>query len=103
MKGFTLIEVLIAAVILITISFSFTYLLTSGIKSIDNSKDLLMAINLAQSQMEEVRALPFDNITSIGSIVVRPISYDLLEIRLSLDWKAGKHPIELITMRSKYL
>ena len=102
MKGFTLIEVLIAALILITISFSFTYFLNTGIKSLDNSRDFIKAINLAQTQMEEIRSLPFDQITSTKFITVRPISYDLLEVKLSMDWKIGKQPIELYTMRSRY-
>ncbi len=101
-KGFTLIELLVAAIILTIMTLSFGYLFHSGINSLQNSKELLAALNSAQAQMEEIRSLPFDQIKSSQTIAVKPITYDLLEIKLTANWKEGKRPIELYTMRSKY-
>lgn len=103
-KGFALIEVLVASLLICMFAVSFTFLVASGIKQVKTSISLTGSIILAKSVMEEIRSRPFNSIFSYnnttfdngaGRIVVSSAGNDLAMITV-------KHEIELSTLRSRY-
>jgi prepilin-type N-terminal cleavage/methylation domain-containing protein len=103
-KGFTLIEVLVASLLMCVFAASFTFLVNSGIRQVNNSRQLTRSIFISKSIMEEMRSKPFDIIFSYnnsrfdsgaGSITVSPAGNGLISIKIS-------HKIELDTLRSRY-
>lgn len=107
-KAFTLIEVLVSAAILFLAAFSISYLVKADFGIINLSAKYQKALNLAQSKMEEIRSTDFPGIKNStfadnnGTTAVKPITYDLLEIKLSYNWDNKRPPIEFYTLRSKY-
>ncbi len=102
-KGFTLIEALIAAVLIAMFAASFTTLADAGIKQAKSSIELTKSVILCKNIMEEMRSrnyadlfqynnAVFDN--GSGSITVAPAGNDLVSITV-------KDKIELNTIRSK--
>lgn len=106
-RGFTLIEIIVALCLLAIIAAAFSFFFNSGIKNLLSTQEFTAALNSAQAQMEGIRAKGFEEIkdqtfdNGRGKIAVRPIAYDLLEIRLTLNWKEGRKPIEFVTARAK--
>ena len=103
-EGFTLIEVLVASILICVFTASFTFLVNSGIKQINNSRQLTRSIFIAKSMMEEMRSKPFESLFSYnnsrfdngaGFITVFPAGNDLISIKIS-------HKVELNTLRSRY-
>ena len=85
-KGFTLIEILVAGALFITIIGGFNYLLkTAGAQSRAAAK-LSAAVNLARGEMEKLRA--------------RPGTDELEAIEVTVRWDARKPPVHLISLRS---
>jgi prepilin-type N-terminal cleavage/methylation domain-containing protein len=55
-SGFSLIEVIVAMVLIGTIGAAFTGIYYTGIKASANSKQKLVALEIAQDKMEKIRA-----------------------------------------------
>ena len=103
-KGFTLIEVLVASLLICVFAASFTFLVTSGIKQVNNSRQLTRSLFIAKSMMEELKSEPYDNLFSYnnmtfdngqGRISIASMGNDLISITVG-------HKIELDTLRSRY-
>lgn len=105
MKGFTLIEVLISALVLVIVIASFTYLFRSGISLLTSAEDFNRAINALELKAEEVKALAFDNVQNQtfdkGQVDISLINPELKEIKITLNWREGREPLHLYTLRAK--
>jgi prepilin-type N-terminal cleavage/methylation domain-containing protein len=109
--GFTLVELLVAALIFLIATVAFGFALNTGKNSIESAARLSRATYLLQSKMEEIRALPFSVILPLngrsfaggkGKISVTPALADLASIKLELDWDSGKLPLKFYSLKSKY-
>ncbi len=63
-KGFTLIEILVALVLFAVGAVVFAQMQVLNVKGSSFGKDALSAITLAQQNLEELKDMPFDEITS---------------------------------------
>lgn len=112
-KGFTLVEVLIACLIVSIFAVSFVYLAADEIKRVKESKQITSPMFIAKSMMEELRGKPFGSLFSYnnesfddgrGKISVAPAGNDLVSITIkhnSAPAEAGRQ-VELNTLRSRY-
>lgn len=103
-KGFALIEILIASILICLFAASFTFMVSAGIKQVATSKQLTRSIFISKSMTEELRSKPFDSLYSYnnvtfdngeGLIVVAPKGSDLASITV-------RHKVELHTLRSRF-
>lgn len=110
-KGFTLVELLVAASLFLTAVVAFSYLLKTGIKTISDAKVLNQAVYTLQAKGEEIMATPFEDLASLngsafaqgaGKIYIAPALVDLTSAKLVLFWHPQKSPLRLYTLRSKY-
>jgi len=110
-KGFTLIEVLIAALLFLAATIGFAYLLKYGAASVAKASELNQAAYNIESKMEEIRAMNFYHLPSLngatfakgaGKIKVISVLADLTQVSLELKWDPTRLPLKLITLRSKY-
>ena len=69
------------------------------------------AIYILQSEMEEIRSMPFSDLASLnaktfaeeqGVICTTLVLADLIEIKLELAWDPKKATLQLHTLRSNY-
>lgn len=103
-KGFTLIEVMIATAILVTVLCGILATYIACFELISTSKNLTLAINSAQRKIEEIRNYSFSGIStdynwttftvdeitlenSRGIVYVDNSNPDLLEITISVCWR----------------
>lgn len=110
-KGFTLVELLVAATIFLVATFAFAYLLKIGMASVQNTSRFNHATYSLVTQAEEIKSLPFSSLASLngrsfaqgdGKISVVPALADLLKIELELAWDPNKVPLKVTTLRSSY-
>lgn len=104
-KAFTLIEVLVASLILSMFAAAFPLMVFSSIKAVNTSGELTVSIFSAKSMIEELRGKPFGSLPSYnnvsfdkgkGLIVVRSSGNDTVAVTV-------KHrKVELNTLRSRY-
>ncbi len=60
--GFTIIEMLIASIVLILASLAVFMTFASAIKNVQRSRESQVSISVAQREMERVRVIPYDEI-----------------------------------------
>lgn len=60
--GFTLIEILIAAFILVLGSFAIFMAFAMAIKNVERGRDSQIALSVAQREMEKIRSLPYERV-----------------------------------------
>ncbi|MEE8637993.1 MAG: prepilin-type N-terminal cleavage/methylation domain-containing protein [Candidatus Margulisiibacteriota bacterium] len=110
-KGFTLVELLVAASLFLVATSAFGYLLKTGLVSIETASRLNQAAYELQAKMEEIRPLPFNQLAALngsafaqdrGEVSVTPVLADLVRIKLELEWDPKKTSLKLYTLRSKY-
>lgn len=107
-KGFTLIEVVVALAILLAAVGSSFLLFRSGMEGAKLGKELTRATYRVQEKMENLRGLPFQTLSSHtfdlgqGAVDVTSLNSDLKKIEVRLDWRGGRPPLQLTTLRSKY-
>jgi prepilin-type N-terminal cleavage/methylation domain-containing protein len=110
-KGFTLVELLVASSLFLLATLTFSYLLKTGISSVESAARLKQATYTLQSRAEEIRALSFSDLPSLdgttfaqgrGNISVTPALADLVKIELELEWDPNKIPLRISTLRSNY-
>ncbi|OIO02676.1 hypothetical protein AUJ67_02100 [Candidatus Desantisbacteria bacterium CG1_02_49_89] len=63
-RGFTLIEVVISAVIFLIAIAGVLYLFPRGMRSIARTKEQTQAVNLGQEKIEEIRGVAYSSITA---------------------------------------
>lgn len=66
-KGLTLVEVLVAAVILGIIAVGLFAALDVGARLTVAGREQVKAVNLAQEKMEELRGIPYDALNSVAA------------------------------------
>lgn len=102
-KGFTLIEVLIAAFLIAMFTASYSTLANAGIKQARSSRELTSSVLLCKNVMEELRCRKYDDLFSYNNIVIDngaglitvvPAGNNLVSITV-------RDTIELNTMRSR--
>jgi len=110
-RGFTLVELLVAASLFLVATIAFGSLLKIGLASISSASDLNRAAYLLQAEMEEIQGLPFAELPGMngssfangrGRISVSPVLADLIRVRLELSWNPDKSPLYIYTLRSSY-
>ena len=110
-QGFTLVELLILAVLFLIATVSFGSVLGAAKTSAMSAEKLTQAVYCIQSETEEIRLLAFDQLSSLngksfaqgaGKIYVTSVLADLASIRLELTWDPKKSPLITNTLRSKY-
>lgn len=103
-KGFALLEVLIASLLICLFAAAFTFMVTAGIRQVAASQKLTRSIFAAKSVMEELRSKPFDSLYSYnnvsfdngeGLIIITPKGGGLISITV-------RHKIDLNTLRSRF-
>ena len=110
-KGFTLVELLIAASLFLAATLAFGYLLKLGLLSVENATKLNHAAYALQTKMEELRSLPFEDVerqnggsfaAGKGKVQVAPALANLVSIKIELEWDPRRAPLKLYALRSKY-
>lgn len=103
-KGFTLIEVMIAAAILVTVICGILLIYINSLELISLSRNLTFSVNAAQRKIEEIRDYTFSLIyadyneqvftvdemppgNSRGVIYVDDANPDLLKVTISVCWR----------------
>jgi len=66
-KGFSLIEVLIAMTVLGIMAMTLIGVLVHGFSLLNRTKQVILATQICQEQIEWIRNKPFDNIVNLGS------------------------------------
>jgi prepilin-type N-terminal cleavage/methylation domain-containing protein len=114
-KGFTLIEVLLAAVLFTAGTIALINALNIGIFSVADLEETTQALNLAQAKMEDVIRLPFSSITSAACApdanfpkfsvcvnVTNVTAADPKQINVSAVWsvKARQVTVTLVTNKT---
>jgi prepilin-type N-terminal cleavage/methylation domain-containing protein len=103
-KAFTLVEVLIASLIVSVFTASFAYLVAAGVKQMAASKQLTRSIFISKGVMEGMRSEDFGSLLSYnnttfdngaGLILVTLVGSDRVSITV-------RDKIELNTIRSRY-
>jgi Tfp pilus assembly protein PilV len=67
-EGFTIVEVLVAAFILVVGALAVFMSLATSIRGVQRSKEVQQGVSVAQREMERVRAEPFANIGLPGNL-----------------------------------
>jgi prepilin-type N-terminal cleavage/methylation domain-containing protein len=110
-KGFTLVELILAAALFVAAVAGFNYLLKAGSVTVDQAARLSQAVYTLQAKMEEIRSYPFSYLVSMngrtfakgnGQISVAPVLADLVRVELTLAWDPKKVPLKLNTLRSDH-
>jgi prepilin-type N-terminal cleavage/methylation domain-containing protein len=110
-RGFTLVELLVAASIFLVATLAFGSLLKIGMSSIRAARDLNRAAYTLQAKMEEIQETPFAELPGLngssfangkGRISVSPVLADLVRIRLELSWDPDRTSLHIYTLRSSY-
>jgi len=96
-RGFTLVESLIAATMLITAISMFTYVIRSAKFYGRATTELSARFNSARQVMEEAKRVGFTDLPSLSNsqILVQPLSADLFLLQTT-------GTVKLYTLRSKY-
>lgn len=105
--GFTLVEVLITAFIMVIVFGAFLNLINGSFKLQDNGRNFILVSNAARSKIEEIRSVAFDNIVGsfnntvfdvpgfmnnyargrVTAIMVNGSGGDLIDIRVVICWR----------------
>jgi prepilin-type N-terminal cleavage/methylation domain-containing protein len=64
--GFTMVELVIALTLLLLVALSFVPMFVYISEGSQNNRARLIALKLASSKIEEIRALPYDQIGTVG-------------------------------------
>lgn len=112
-KGFTLLEVLIAIVILSVALLALAGLQIISIRGTSFGGTMTEAVTLAKDKMEDLKQDNWDNVaTGNDAPVVRGINYtrtwtvqtvdNTKEIIITVSWDNGNHQVSLATTRADY-
>jgi len=103
--GFTLLELMIAAAILIVALLGLLGVFTGCFGLNETARNLTIAINGAQEKMEEIRNADFGTITNysgpfnvsgldgIGRVDATYVAGSLIDIRVVICWRQGRNRI----------
>lgn len=110
-SGFTLVEVLVSALLLLVAASSFTVVFSRAFFFTSHLLSFTSATLSVQSEFEELKSRSFDEITISGEITfdggkgiarTTKIFSDLIKIEITYQFEEDKAPIKVATMRSRY-
>lgn len=76
-EGFSLLETLIAVALVGVIAVAFLQALRTGSKSSGVHEERVVALGLAQSQLEEIKAMPYDALGNYAVAITSPTGYNV--------------------------
>lgn len=103
-RGFALIEIMVASLLICLFAASFTFLVIAGIKQVKTSSELTRSAFVSKCMMEELISKPFDGLYSYnnssfdngkGRIIIAPAGNELISITV-------RHKVEFNTLRSRF-
>ncbi|MHC4661758.1 MAG: type IV pilus modification PilV family protein [Planctomycetota bacterium] len=119
-KGLTLIEVMIAAMVLVVGILSFFAVFLNCFRMDDISKENIIAVNHARLMMESIRAMPFEDIDDMnghtfdiaslrrinpsiepGSVSVNSSITNLLDVTVTVNW-AGRDGDRSLNLQARF-
>ncbi len=96
MKGFTLLEVLIATIILTVGVIAICGAFNAGIFASADIENVDLALNIAQAKMEEIKNTPFADLADSGPV---PADSDpassLARFNVTVDVAEGQNPMQV--------
>ncbi|MDK2820106.1 MAG: hypothetical protein PWP31_71 [Clostridia bacterium] len=95
-RGLTLIEVLVASVLLIVALAPMLGMFTTGAKAYSRGREDTVALNLARDRLEKCLAAGYDNLTEIPDWQVSPVNADYEYKVVVLDYDSLKEIKEVI-------
>ena len=101
MRGFTLIEIMVAMTILAVAMLSFIPMVISTIRANSFGAQMSHAAELAQDQLEDIRRMPFDDPTITGAYPVTSATttFDTIYTRYyTVSLVGGDPDIKLVTV-----
>ena len=110
-KGFTLVELLVAAILLPVILSFFLAIIKVSANAYQREKVWAQTSFALRSQMEKLRITPFEQVaqsnggsflSGAGKITITPLASDLLKIELRLQPNPTRPPTTLYSLRSSY-
>jgi len=114
-KGFTLFEVLIAAVIFAVSVTSLLWVFNTGIFAFSDVENIDLALNIAQAKMEEVKNTAFASLADSGPTVDADFprfsttvnvaeGQNPMQVDVTVGWvvKGGQASINLTTLAADY-
>lgn len=90
-KGFTLLEVLIALIILTIAVTTLIWAFSSGIYAATDIENVDLALNIAQSNMEEIKNTPFANLQDYGPAA----DQNFANFNVSVNVAEGQNPMQV--------
>lgn len=108
-RGFTLIEVLVAAAILVFAASASALVLRTVTGEIMRSSELTRSVYITLDKMEGLKTIDFSDLSALhgeffaqgkGKIEIKPILPDLKELKVEYKWDPVRKPIVIYTLRS---
>ncbi|PIZ15955.1 hypothetical protein COY51_03910 [Candidatus Desantisbacteria bacterium CG_4_10_14_0_8_um_filter_39_17] len=84
-KGLTLVEVVISAAIFLVSIFGIIYLFPRGMHALARAREQTQVTNLGQEKIEEIRNIPYLNITAGDSFTTPPYKNNTLSDTVALE------------------
>ncbi len=113
-KGFTLLEIMIALIILTIGLIAIAYMANSAISGNRKAKLLTQGVTLAQDKLEELKGIDYDALTSdndtlnIGNIayarnwtVQADVSKEMKTATVIVNWNSGTKNVTFVTKVAK--
>lgn len=102
-KGMTLIEVIVAVAIFAIVFGGFMQAMNTGLMGTHRNTQLNTALHIAQSQIEYVKSLPYDNEPPFEYETVPevPQGYDI-DVAVEPNYEDGEQGLQLITVTVTY-
>ena len=100
-KGMALIEVIVAVAVFSIVIGGFMQALNTGLVGTNRDIKLNTALHLAQSQIEHIKSLPYDNEEPYEIVPDVPQGYDI-EVAVEPTYEDGEQGLQLITVTVTY-
>jgi len=100
-KGMALIEVIVAVGIFAIVIGGFMQALNTSIVGTNRDIKLNTALHLAQSQIEHIKSLPYDNEEPYEIVPDVPQGYDI-DVAVEPTYEDGEQGLQLITVTVTY-
>jgi len=115
MKAFTLLEVMIATIVLTIGVIAITWAFSAGLYATTDVEDVDLALNIAQAKMEDIKNTAFDSLADSGPAADPNFSDfsttvnvaegdDPMQIDVTVSWnaKGGTASVVLTTLMADY-
>ena len=112
-KGFTLLEVMLVIIMLLTVFFPLLQLMATGLSASEETKSTNTAVLLAQKRLEEIKSESYVNVTSEASAsiasypeynrqtnVTSTPDASLKDVKITVSWGTGGPQSDIITLET---